>query len=138
MISIDCGFELANISTRGKVETGDDVLIGGIIVVGSDPQKVIVRAIGPSLGDAGVVGALQDPTLELHNSNGILIASNDNWRDTQEAEIIATGVPPTSDLESAVVATLQASPSGNGYTAIVRGANGTTGVALVEVYALAP
>ena len=130
--------KLANISTRGQVQTGNDVMIGGVIVVGTEAQKVIVRAIGPSLGTAGVTGALQDPTLELHNSDGTLIASNDNWRDTQEAEIIATGVPPTNNLESAIVATLPASPSGLGYTAIVRGVNGTTGVALVEFYALAP
>ena len=130
--------KLANLSTRGQVETGNDVLIGGIIVVGSDPQKVIVRAIGPSLGGAGVAGALQDPALELHDGDGTLIASDDNWRDTQEAEIIATGVPPTNDLESAIVATMPASPTGIDYTAIVRGVNGTTGVALVEVYALAP
>ncbi len=129
---------LANISTRGRVETGNDVLIGGIIVVGSDAQKVIIRAIGPSLGGSGVSGTLQDPTLELHDSNGALLASNDDWRDTQEAEIIATTVPPTSDLEAAIVTTLPASPSGIAYTAIVRGANDTTGVALVEVYALAP
>jgi hypothetical protein len=85
-----------------------------------------------------VAGALQDPALELHDGDGTLIASDDNWRDTQEAEIVATGVPPTNDLESAIVATLAASPTGIDYTAIVRGANGTTGVALVEVYALAP
>lgn len=130
--------KLANISTRGQVQTGNDVLIGGIIVLGSDAQKVIVRALGPSLGDGGVTGALQDPTLELHNSDGALIASNDNWRDTQEAEIIATGVPPANNLESAIVAVLPASSTGIGYTALVRGANGTTGVALVEFYALSP
>ncbi len=73
--------KLANISTRGQVLTDDDVMIGGMIVVGTGPQKVIVRAIGPSLGSAGVAGALQDPTLELHDSDGALIASNDNWRD---------------------------------------------------------
>ena len=130
--------KLANISTRGLVETGNDVLIGGIIVLGNDAQKVLVRAIGPSLGEAGVTGTLQDPTLELHDSSGTLLASNDNWRDTQEAEIVGSTVPPTSDLESAVVATLPASPSGIGYTAIVRGVNGSTGVALAEFYALSP
>ena len=130
--------KLANISTRGQVQTGNDVMIGGIIVVGTGPQRVIVRAIGPSLGGAGVAGALQDPTLELHNSDGTLLASNDNWRDTQEAEIIASTVPPTNNLESAIVATLLPSPSGLGYTAIVRGVNGATGVALVEFFALAP
>ena len=85
-----------------------------------------------------MTGALQDPTLELHDSNGALIASNDNWRDTQEAEILTTGLQPTNDLESAIAATLPSSPSGIGYTAIVRGVNETTGIALVEFYALAP
>ena len=130
--------KLANISTRGQVLTDDDVMIGGVIVVGAAPQRVIVRAVGPSLGSVGVTGALQDPTLELHNGDGTLIASDDNWRDTQQAEIVATGLQPTNDLESAIVATLPSSPSGIGYTAIVRGVNGTTGIALVEFYALAP
>ena len=102
--------KLANISTRGQVLTDDDVMIGGVIVVGSAPQKVIVRAIGPSLDSMGVAGALQDPTLELHDSDGTIITSNDNWRDTQETEIIATGLQPKNDLESAIVATLPASP----------------------------
>jgi hypothetical protein len=123
--------KLVNISTRGLVQTGDDVMIGGFIVVGTDGQRVIVRAIGPSLT---VTGSLADPTLELHNADGSILASDDNWRDTQEAEIIATTIPPTNDLESAIVATLPP----NSYTAIVQGANGSTGVALVEVYALAP
>jgi predicted outer membrane repeat protein len=121
--------KLANISTRGFVQTGDNVLIGGLIVQGQDPLRVIVRAIGPSLP---LPGALGDPTLELHDVNGALIASNDNWRSDQEAEIIATTIPPTNDLESAIVRPLVA----GSYTAIVRGVNGTTGIALVEVYAL--
>ena len=121
--------KLANISTRGLVGTGDNVLIGGFIVLGIDAQEVIVRAIGPSLP---VMGKLADPTLELYDSNGVLLASNDNWRDTQEAEIIATTIPPTNDAESALVETLPPAA----YTAIVRGKDGTTGVALVEVYAL--
>jgi len=121
--------KLANISTRGFVQTGDNVLIGGLIVLGQNPLRVIVRAIGPSLPGPG---ALANPTLELHDGNGALIASNDNWRSDQEAEIIATGVPPSNDLESAIVRNLT---PGN-YTAIVRGVNGTTGIALVEVYAL--
>ena len=121
--------KLANISTRGLVGTDDNVLIGGFIVVGIDAQEVIVRAIGPSLP---VMGKLADPTLELHDSNGVLLASNDNWRDTQEAEIIATTIPPTNDAESAIVETL--APAA--YTAIVRGKDGSTGIALVEVYAL--
>lgn len=121
--------KLANISTRGFVQTGDDVVIGGLIVLGTDPQDVIVRAIGPSLP---VAGALLDPTLELHNANGALLASNDNWRSDQEAEIIATTVAPTNDLESAIVRTL--APAS--YTAIVRGARNSTGIALVEVFGL--
>jgi len=121
--------KLANISTRGFVQTGDDVLIGGIIVLGQSPLRVIVRAIGPSLP---VPGVLADPTLELHDGNGALIVANDNWRDTQEAEIIATGIPPTNDLESAIVQNL----SPGNYTAIVRGSGGATGVAVVEAYAL--
>ncbi len=130
--------KLANISTRGPALKAIGVMIGGVIVVGPDPQKVIVRAIGPSLGGVGVMGALRDPTLELHDSDGNLIAANDNWRDTQEAEILATGLQPASDMESAIVATLPASPSGISYTAVVQGVNGSNGVALVEFYALTP
>ncbi len=123
--------KLANISTRGFVETGDGVLIGGFIV-GHDFSKVVIRAIGPSLGSVGVPEALPDPTLELHNGDGALVASNDNWRTLQGAEIIATTIPPANDLESALVLTLRP----GAYTAIVAGANNTTGVALVEVYHL--
>jgi probable HAF family extracellular repeat protein len=124
--------KLANISTRGLVQTDDNVMIGGLIVLGSNPQKVIVRAIGPSLP---LSGSLADPTLDLFDGNGTLVMSDDNWRDNQEAEISATGLAPTNDAESAIVQTLQA---GAGYTAIVRGKNNTTGVALVEVYDLGP
>jgi hypothetical protein len=120
--------ELANISTRGLVQTGDNAMIGGFIVL-NGKQKVIVRAIGPSLP---VSGALQDPMLELHNANGAVLQTNDNWRTDQEAEIKATTVPPSNDRESAIVRTLT---PGN-YTAVVRGVNNTTGVALVEVFAL--
>lgn len=121
-----------NISTRGQVGTGDDVMIGGFIVGGTAPTKVIVRAIGPSLTSAGVKGALPDPILELHDSQGSLVFQNDNWRDVQASQIIATTVPPTNDHEAAIVATLDP----GAYTAIVRGANNSVGVALVEVYAL--
>jgi N-acetylneuraminic acid mutarotase len=120
---------LANISTRALVQTGDDVLIGGLIITGNDPRRVIVRAIGPSLP---VASALADPTLELRNADGSVVATNDNWRSSQEAEINATTIPPPNNSESAIVQTL--SPAH--YTAIVRGVNGTTGVALVEAYAL--
>lgn len=127
----DSSAQLANISTRGLVESGDNVMIGGVIVGGGDPAKILVRAIGPSLKAQGVNGALNDTTLELHDSNGAVI-SNDDWRETQEAEINASTVPPTSDRESAIVQTLV---PGN-YTAIVRGKNGATGVGLVEAYNL--
>ncbi len=123
-----------NISTRGEVGLVDDVMIGGFIIGGTAPTKVLVRAIGPSLVSAGVSGVLDDPVLELHDRSGSLIFSNDNWRDDQEQQIIDTTIPPTDDRESAIVATL----SPGAYTAIVRGANNTTGVALVEVYSLAP
>ena len=123
------GSKLANISTRGLVQMGDNVMIGGFIVLGPDSQRVIVRAIGPSLP---LAGKLADPTLELRNGNGGILAANDNWRSDHEAEIIATTIPPSNDLESAIVRDLA---PGN-YTAIVSGVNNTTGVALVEVYAL--
>jgi hypothetical protein len=125
---------LRNISTRGQAGTGDDVMIGGFIVGGTDASKVIIRAIGPSLSTAGVAGALFDPALELHDGQGSLIFQNDNWRSDQEQQIIDSNVPPVDDKESAIVATL---PPG-AYTAVVRGAGNTTGVALVEVYALDP
>ena len=124
--------KLRNISARGLVGTGDDVLIGGFIVGGRAlaNNAVVVRAIGPSLSQAGVSNPLADPTLELHNSTGTLIASNDDWQDTQEDLIVASGLSPTDPNESAIYATL---PSGN-YTAVVRGPGDTTGTALVEVY----
>lgn len=121
-----------NISTRGQVGTDDDAMIGGFIVGGTASSKVIIRAIGPSLTAAGVEGALADPILELHNSDGSLIFQNDNWRTDQEQQIIDSTVPPSNDQESAIVVTL----TPGAYTAIVRGAGNTAGVALVEVYAL--
>jgi len=121
--------KLANISTRVLVQAGDAALIGGLIVIGQSAADVIVRAIGPSLS---VPGAMVDPTLELRDASGALVASNDNWRSTQEAAIAETGVAPTRDAESAIVTWL----SPGSYTAIVRGANGATGVAVVEVYQL--
>jgi glucose/arabinose dehydrogenase len=125
-----------NISTRARVETGDNVLIGGFIVTGSAAKKVIVRAIGPSLSQHGVSDVLADPTLELHAGNGALLRSNDNWRDDsgQASQISANGLAPSSNLESAIIATLQ---PGN-YTAIVRGKNSRQGVALAEVYDVDP
>lgn len=123
----------ANIATRGFVETGDNVMIGGFIVGGSQDRTVLIRAIGPSLRPFGVPNALPDPTLELHNSSGTTLATNDDWKSTQEVEIRATGIPPNDDRESAIVS---APLSPGNYTAIVRGKGTDTGVALVEVYQL--
>jgi N-acetylneuraminic acid mutarotase len=134
---------LANISTRAFVQTGDNVMIGGFIVRGSVPKRVIIRAIGPELTQYGVPSALANPTLELHDGTGALIASNDNWQHTiiggiitsnQFHDIQNSGHAPGDGRESAIIADL---PAGN-YTVIVRGANSNTGVALVEVYDLAP
>ncbi|MEO5722051.1 MAG: hypothetical protein ABIR71_11340 [Chthoniobacterales bacterium] len=122
---------MVNLSSRGPVGTGDDVMIGGFII-GNASLRVLARAIGPSLGNGGFPGPLQDTMLELYNASGDSIASNDNWRDTQEAEIAATTIPPPDDREAALVATLT---PGN-YTAVLRGKNNTTGRALVEFYAL--
>jgi WD40 repeat protein len=122
--------KLANISTRGLVQTGDNVLIAGTIVVGQASQKVIIRALGPSLS---VPGKVADPTLELHDGNGALLEANDNWKDSPNKQaIIDSTIPPTNDLESAIVRTLPPAS----YSAIVRGVNNATGIAVVEVYAL--
>jgi hypothetical protein len=120
---------LANISTRLAVGSGDNVLIGGFIITGSEPKKIIVRALGPLLP---VNENLADPTLELHDATGATIASNDNWRDTQQNELKATTIPPISDYDSAVVKSLNP----GAYTAVLAGKGGTTGVGLVEVYDL--
>jgi hypothetical protein len=124
----------ANISTRGFVETADNVMIAGFILGGSTSQRVLVRSIGPELTAVGVPNALQDPFLELHNSSGTSVATNDSWRSDQEADIIATGIAPTDDREPAI---LQSLAPGT-YTAVVRGSGNSTGVALVEVYQILP
>jgi hypothetical protein len=124
--------QLLNISTRMRVETGENVLIGGFIIAGTQDKKVIVRALGPSLTSSGLTNTLADPVIELYGPNNVLIASNDNWKDTQQTEITNSGVAPTNDSESAIVATLPP----DGYTVIVRGKNGTTGTAIVEAYDL--
>jgi hypothetical protein len=124
--------QFMNISTRVLVGSGDNVAIAGFIVTGGDPKRVIIRAIGPSLRGAGISNALQDPMLELHDRSGAVIASNDNWKDTQEAEIRATGLAPADDRESAIVRTLLP----GAYTAIVRGKNGASGIGLIEGYDL--
>ena len=126
--------QAVNLSTRMRVQAGDNVGIGGFIITGSAPKHVLIRAIGPSLSQFGVPNVLADPVLELHGPGTFSTIANDNWRDdpVQEAAIIATGIPPTDNLESAIDATL----SPGAYTAVVRGKNNTTGVALVEVYDL--
>jgi hypothetical protein len=124
--------KLANISSRGLIQTGDNILIAGTIVVGPGQQKVVVRAIGPSLN---VPGKLLDPTLELRDANGGLVRSNDNWRTGgQENELTQAGLAPADDAESALLEILPA--DGAKYTAVARGVNDTTGIAVVEVYAL--
>ena len=135
LYDVDAGANshLSNISTRGVVQTGANVMIGGFIVSGANGSvNLIVRALGPSLAKFGVPSPLADPRLGLYDSNGTLMMSNDNWKDSQQAAIKNSGLQPPNDLDSAILVTL---PTGN-YTAIVRGKNGGTGVALVEVYRL--
>ena len=119
-----------NISTRLRVQTGENAMIGGFIVQGTEQKRVIIRAIGPSL--TNVPGPLADPVLELRGPDGLLIVANDNWKETQQADIQASGVAPTNDLESAIIATLPATA----HTAIVTGKNDTSGIGLVEIYDL--
>jgi hypothetical protein len=133
--------QLGNISSRGFVDVDNNVMIGGLIVGGANPDgkaTVLVRALGPSLTGSGVQGTLPDPVLELHDNNGTTLATNDNWKvndqtqQSQESAIRSTRIVPPNDLEAALVATL----SPGAYTAIVRGNNNTVGVGLVEVYNL--
>lgn len=116
---------------RLEVGSGDNVFIAGFIITGNAPKQVLIRCLGPSLTEAGLSGVLQDPTLELHGSVSL---SNDNWKETQQSQIVATGIPPSNAAESAIVATLAPGQ----YTAILAGKNGTTGIGLVEVYDLNP
>jgi hypothetical protein len=132
-LSSDDVTELGNLSVRAHVLTDDNVLIDGVILRGGIPKRVLFRALGPELHDRGVIGELQDPTLDVYDQNGALLRHNDNWKDEpNSAEIQLTGLAPKEDSESAVLLTLL---PGN-YTSIVRGANGTTGVALNEVFKL--
>jgi CSLREA domain-containing protein len=124
--------KLANISTRGPVQTGDDVLIAGTIITGQAAERILVCALGPSVA---VPGNLADPTLELRDGSGTLLEANDNWVDSPNKQaIMNSGAPPTNNLESAIIHTVSA--NGAIYTAIVRGVNNSTGVAVVEVFAL--
>ena len=132
----DDGSLLANISTRGPVGGADNVMIGGLIVGdGTANTQILVRALGPSLSQSGLSNVLPDPALELHDGNGATLATNDNWKtrpdgSSQQAEIEATTIPPTSDAESALLANL---PAGN-YTAVLSGKTNASGVAVIEVY----
>jgi hypothetical protein len=122
--------KLANISSRGLVQTGDDVLIAGMIVVGQTSQQVVIRAIGPSLP---LAGKLSDPALELHDGNGAMVEANDDWDLSNNRQaIIDTGLAPANTMESAIIRSL----SPGNYTAIVRGSGGATGIAVVEAYGI--
>ncbi len=121
-----------NLSTRVRVQNGDNAGIGGFIITGSAPKHVLIRAIGPSLAGFGVPDALANPTIELNGPDGFIKMANDNWRDTQEVAIQATGIAPVNDFESAIDTTL----APGAYTAVVRGSGNTAGVALIEVYDL--
>jgi hypothetical protein len=126
--------QAVNLSTRMFVQTGDDAGIGGFIISGSAPKHVLIRAIGPSLIQFGVLNALADPVLELHGPGPFATINNDNWGDdpVQQAAIRATGLAPSNDLESAIDVTLNP----GAYTAVARGKNSTTGVGLIEVFDL--
>ena len=120
---------LLNLSARGRVETQNNVMIGGVILTGTDYARVIFRGLGPSIP---VAGRLSDPVLELHDGNGILIRSNDDWKESQSAEIQASGLAPADDREAAIIANFPPGP----YTAVLRGQNESSGIGLVEAYKL--
>jgi hypothetical protein len=125
-----------NLSTRMRVQSGENIGIGGFIITGTAPKHVLVRAMGPSLAQTGVANALPDPVMELHGPGGFATVTNDNWRDNaaQEAAILASGLAPTNNLESAIDRTLDP----GAYTAVVRNTNNTSGIALIEIYDLNP
>jgi hypothetical protein len=125
---------LLNISTRGLVQSGDNVLIAGFVVGGTGPvgTSILVRALGPSLSAFGISNPLPDPVIELRDASGTLLASNNDWKDTQQAAISATTLAPSNDQESAILITLH----GGAFTAIVGSATGAPGTAVVEVYNL--
>jgi hypothetical protein len=119
-----------NLSSRIRVETGDKLMIGGFIITGNTPKKVLLRGMGPVLANFGITDYLRDPFLELRSASGVLLQFNDNWKDSQQAEIQSIGLAPNDDREAVIVTTLN---PGN-YTALLTGKGGTTGVGLVEVY----
>ena len=132
VVSVMPQVRMANLSTRAAVGVNENVSIGGFIVQGAAPKEILIRAIGPSLTDLGLSGALVDPTLELHDASGSLLVSNDNWKETQEQEIRETALAPSDDRESAILATLDP----GSYTAIVAGRNNAGGIGLTEIYDL--
>jgi hypothetical protein len=125
--------ELGNLAVRGDVGTGNNVLISGLILGGANPKRVLLRAIGPSLQNQLGNAVLQNPFLELHDGNGATLVTNDDWKSAPNAsEIQATGLAPSNDNESAILM-----PLGPGnYTAIIRGVNNSTGIAVAEAYKL--
>jgi hypothetical protein len=125
---------LQNISSRLLIQTGNNVGIAGFVVGGTEAKKVLIRGLGPTLAQFNVTGVMQNPTLELHDGRGSLITTNDNWKDTQQAQITATQLAPPADVEAAILATLQP----GAYTAIQTDARGGTGVGLIEVYDVDP
>ena len=125
---------LANISTRAMVRSGDNAAIGGFIITGTQPKKVVLRAVGPSLLSAGISGAIADPTLELRDGSGALLAANDNWQDNQRAEVVQSALAPRNPSEAAIVQTLEP----GAYTATMRDKNQTSGVGLIEIYDASP
>jgi len=126
--------QLQNISSRLLIQTGNNVGIAGFVVGGTGAKKLLIRGLGPTLAQFNVTGVMQNPTLELHDGRGSLITTNDNWKDTQQAEITATQLAPPADVEAAILATLQP----GAYTAIQRGAGGSTGVGLIQIYDVDP
>jgi hypothetical protein len=130
-LSLASTAKLSNVSTRGQVGSGNDLMIAGFIIV-NNPLKVVVRGIGPSLANFGVPNPLANPTLELRDSNGAVVLANDDWKTAQQAEITATGLQPSNDAESALVITLQP----GAYTGQLRGTNNGTGIGVIDVFAL--
>jgi hypothetical protein len=123
---------LANLSTRVQVGTASNVAIAGFIVTGNTGKQVVVRGLGPSLGAVGVQGALSDPLLELYDASGNLLATNNDWQQTQAQALRDANLAPSNDLEAAILFTL----APGAYTAILRGNGNATGIGLVEVYDL--
>jgi hypothetical protein len=122
---------LANISTRGSVQTQNNVLIGGFQLGNTGSfAEIVARGVGPSLSNFGVTNPLADPTIELHDANGAILAENNDWRDTQELQILYFGIPPANDLEAAIVYARPPGPS----TVIVAGKSGGAGIGLVEIF----